>query len=571
MASRRRWNNLMPQDPLTQSYDAIVVGSGATGGWAAKRLSEAGLNVAIVEAGRNISAKEFTEHMPAFQLKYRNVSLDWLKSRPIQKQCYACMEYNYDWFVDDFENPYSTPPDKPFSWQRLRIVGGRTLVWGRQSYRLSDLDLKAKSHDGYGQDWPFSYNDLAPYYDIVEDYVGISGAAEQNEALPDGHFLPPMKMSCGETHFREVIGKRFGRTVTIGRTAILTKNHNGRLACHYCGPCERGCSTFSYFSSPFTTVKDALKTGKCTLLTNAVAAHVDMDRGSNRASGVTFVDGRTRQTKSIRGKAVILCAQALESTRILLNSATAGHEDGLGNSSGLLGRGLMDHSTGAGASGELTQFDERPSPYSGPHRANGIYVIRFRNVSKGPQEKNFIRGYGFQGGAVPGFDFRAPGFGADYKRAVKQGVYGISLGAFGECLARNENFISIDPNLKDTWGIPALHISMTYGENEKALQEDAAATAAEMLEAAGAKNIRVKSSVAEPGMAIHELGTARMGADPKTSVTDSYCQLHDVKNVFAMDGACFVSSGCQNPTLSMMAITVRACDHLVERFKRSEI
>lgn len=561
----------MFQDPLTRTYDAIVVGSGATGGWAAKRLSEAGLTVALLEAGRDVSPKEFTEHMPAFHLKYRNMSLDWLKSRPVQKQCYACTEYNYDWFVDDLQNPYSTPPSKPFSWQRLRIVGGRTLVWGRQSYRLSDLDFKAASHDGFGQDWPFSYKDIAPYYDIVEDYVGISGAAEQNDALPDGRFLPPMKMSCGEVYFRDVSSKRFGRTVTIGRTAILTQNHSGRLACHYCGPCERGCSTFSYFSSPFTTVKDALKTGKCTLVTNAVVAQVNMDASSNHATGVTFVDRITRQTKTLGGKAVILCAQSLESTRILLNSSTREHTNGLGNSSGLLGRGLMDHSTGAGAFGELRQFDEKPSPYSGPHRANGIYVIRFRNLAKGPQQKNFIRGYGFQGSAVPAFNFDAPGFGAGYKRAVKEGVYGISLVAFGECLARNENYVSIDPTLKDAWGIPALHISMFYGENEKALQEDAAETGAEMLEAAGAKNISIKSTLAEPGMAIHELGTARMGSDPKNSVTDQYCRLHDVPNVFAMDGACFVSSGCQNPTLTMMAIVVRSCDRLLERFKRQEI
>lgn len=560
----------MFQDPLKTTYDAVVVGSGATGGWAAKRLSEAGLKVALLEAGRNVSPKEFTEHMPEFRLRYRNVSLDWLQSRPIQKQCYACMEYNYDWFVDDLQNPYSTPPDKPFTWQRLRIVGGRTLVWGRQSYRLSDLDFKAASHDGYGSDWPLSYQELAPYYDLVEDYVGISGAAEGHEALPDGHFLPPMKMSCGEIHFREQVAKRFHRTVTIGRTAILTRNHNGRAACHYCGVCERGCATYSYFSSPFTTVKDALKTGNCTLLTNAIVARVDMTPGSNRANGVTFVDGITRQTKSVRAKNVFLCAQALESTRILLNSATAGHSAGLGNSSGLLGRGLMDHSTGAGATGELTGFSSKPTPYSGPHRANGIYVIRFRNLAKGPQQKNFIRGYGFQGGAVPGFNFNAQGYGASFKKAVLEGAYGINLGAFGESLAREENCVSLDPHLKDAWGIPALHISMTHGDNEKALHEDAAACAAEMLEAVGAKNISIRSTVAEPGMAIHELGTARMGADPKKSVTNAYGQLHDVTNVFVTDGACFVSSACQNPTITMMALTVRACDHLLERLKRGE-
>ncbi len=563
----------MADDPLTRSYDAIVVGSGATGGWAAKRLSEAGLNVALLEAGREVSSREFTEHKPEFQLKFRSFpgAGEWRKTRPIQTQCYACTEYNYDWFVNDLENPYSTPADKPFSWQRLRILGGRTLCWGRQSYRLSDLDFKAASLDGYGQDWPFSYRDLAPFYDIVEEYVGISGASEGNPALPDGRFLPAMKMTCGEIHFRAATAKNFGRTVTIGRSAILTQSHNGRSACHYCGTCERGCTSYSYFSSPFTTVKDALNTGKCTLITDAIVAHVEMDASTNRAAGVTFVDGATRQTKTIRGKAVILCAQALESTRILLNSATGAHRAGLGNSSGLLGRGLMDHSTGAGASGELSQFQDAPDPYSGPHRANGIYVIRYRNTSKATKHPNFIRGYGFQGSAGAEFNQDAGGFGVAYKNAVKAGVYRISLGAFGESLARDENFVSIDPKLKDAWGIPSLHISMTHGENERALHEDAAETAAEMLEAAGAKNIALRSTVAEPGMAIHELGTARMGLDSKTSVTDPYCQLHDVENVFAMDGACFVSSGCQNPTLTMMAITVRACDRLIDRFKKHEI
>jgi choline dehydrogenase-like flavoprotein len=561
----------MFQDPLTRSYDAIVVGSGATGGWAAKRLSEAGLAVAVLEAGRDVSPREFTEHTPPFELKYRNMSNTWKKSRPIQSQCYACTEYNYDWWVDDLKNPYTTPEDKPFTWRRLRVVGGRTLCWGHQSYRLSDLDFKAASHDGYGQDWPVSYSDMAPFYDLVEDYVGISGSAEGNDALPDGHFLPPMKMTCGEVHFRERIASQFGRTATIGRAAILTQPHNGRAACHNCGPCDRGCITYSYFSSPFTTLKDALRSGKCTLLTNAVVAHVNMDASTNLATGVTFVDGTTRQTKTIHAKAVILCAQALESTRILLNSSTSRHSAGLGNSSGLLGRGLMDHSTGAGASGELPQFKDAPGAYSGPHRANGIYVIRYRNLAKGPQQPDFIRGYGFQGTATPEFNVGAEGFGATYKQAVRQGVYRIGLGAFGESLARNENFVSIDPNLKDAWGIPALHISMTHGENEKAMHEDAAATAAEMLEAAGAGNIEINSNVAEPGMAIHDLGTARMGNDPGTSITDSYCQLHDVKNVFAMDGACFVSSGCQNPTLTMMAIAVRACDHLISRFGNREI
>ncbi|HEX3105263.1 MAG TPA: GMC family oxidoreductase, partial [Terriglobales bacterium] len=443
----------MAQDPLQQTYDAIVVGSGATGGWAAKRLSEAGLKVALLEAGRSVSAREFTEHMPAFKLKYRNHSPEVLRTRPIQRQCYACMEYNYEWFVNDLENPYSTPADKPFTWQRLRILGGRSLVWGRQSYRLSDVDFKAASRDGYDVDWPFSYADIAPYYDIVERYVGITGAAEGDEMLPDGQFLPPMKMSCGEIRLRDRVKKKFGRTVTIGRAAILTQPHNGRAPCHYCGPCERGCMTYSYFSSPFTTVKDALKTGNCTLITDAIVSHVNMNSSANKARGVTFIDRTTKQTKEVRGKTVILCAQALESTRILLNSSTREYPKGLGNSSGFLGHYLMDHVVGGGASGTFEDLNILPSA-NPPHRPNGIYVVRFRNTPATGKHPHFLRGYGFQGGAEPEFNMSAQGIGADYKKAVKLGTYNVSLGAFGESLANFDNFCEIDPNLKDAWGIP---------------------------------------------------------------------------------------------------------------------
>ena len=557
-------------DPLAQTYDVIVVGSGATGGWAAKQMAEAGLKVALLEAGRAVSPKEFTEHMPAYKLKYRDHSPEIARTRPVQKQCYACMEYNYEWFVNDLENPYSTPQGKPFTWQRLRILGGRSLVWGRQSYRMSDNDFKAASRDGYGDDWPISYADVAPYYDIVEKYVGITGAAEGNEMLPDGQFLPPMKMSCGEILMRDRVKAKFGRTVTIGRAAVLTQNHNGRLGCHYCGPCERGCSTFSYFSSPFTTVKDAQASGNCTLITNAVVSHVDMDNATNKARGVTYVDRLTRQVKEVKGKSVILCAQALESTRILLNSSTREHPNGLGNSSGVLGHYLMDHVVGGGASGKMPELKEKADANE-PQRPNGIYIPRFRNTPTSGKSSRFIRGYGYQGGADPEFNFAAEGYGTQFKNAVKDGVYGISLGAFGESLARWDNHVDIDKDLKDAWGIPALRISMTHGENEAALMEDAAAQAAEMLEATGAKDIKLQANVEMPGMAIHELGTARMGTDPKKSVVNPFNQTHDVKNVFVMDGATFVSSACQNPTLSMMAITVRACANLVDRFRRNDV
>jgi choline dehydrogenase-like flavoprotein len=563
------WNHIEP-DPLQQTYDAVVVGSGATGGWAAKQLAEAGLQVALLEAGRAVSPTEFTEHTPAYKLKYRDHSPEIARTRPIQKQCYACMEYNYEWFVNDLENPYSTPPDKPFTWQRLRVLGGRSLVWGRQSYRLSDNDFKAASRDGYDVDWPISYAELAPYYDIVEKYVGITGAAEGNEMLPDGQFLPPMKMSCGEVLLRDRVKAKFGHTVTIGRAAVLTQNHNGRLACHYCGPCERGCRTFSYFSSPFTTVADAQNSGHCTLITNAVVSHVDMDNATNKASGVTYVDRLTRQVKQVRGKSVILCAQALESTRILLNSSTREYPKGLANSSGALGHYLMDHVVGGGASGTLPEMKVRPDANE-PQRPNGIYVPRFRNTPSSKKHSQFIRGYGYQGEGGAGFNFGAEGYGTSFKGAVKEGVYSIGLGAFGESLARWDNYIEIDSNLKDAWGIPALRIVMSHGDNEAALMDDAAAQAAEMLEAAGAKDIKVQAHVETPGMAIHELGTARMGNDPKKFVLNAFNQTHDVKNLFVMDGASFVSSACQNPTLTMMAVTVRACTHLAERFKKGEV
>jgi choline dehydrogenase-like flavoprotein len=560
----------MPQDPLQQTYDAVVVGSGATGGWAAKQLAEAGLKVALLEAGRAVSPTEFTEHTPAYQLKYRDHSPEIVRTRPIQKQCYACMEYNYEWFVNDLDNPYSTPPDKPFTWQRLRVLGGRSLVWGRQSYRLSDSDFKAASLDGYGDDWPISYADLAPFYDIVEKYVGITGAAEGNEMLPDGQFLPPMKMSCGEVLLRERVKAKFARTVTIGRAAVLTQSHNGRAACHYCGPCERGCRTFSYFSSPFTTVADAQNSGNCTLITNAVVSHVNMDNASNKATGVTHVDRLTRQVKEVRAKSVILCAQAMESTRILLNSSTREYPTGLANSSGALGHYLMDHVVGGGASGQLREMKVRPDANQ-PQRPNGIYIPRFRNTPSSKKHSQFIRGYGYQGEGGPEFNFAAEGYGASFKGAVKEGAYGIGLGAFGESLARWDNYIEIDSNLKDAWGIPALRIVMTHGDNEAALMDDAAAQAAEMLEAAGAKDIKMQVRVEMPGMAIHELGTARMGNDPKKSVLNAFNQTHDVKNLFVMDGASFVSSACQNPTLTMMAVTVRACSHVIDRFRKSEI
>jgi choline dehydrogenase-like flavoprotein len=555
-------------------FDVLVIGSGASGGWVAKQLTEAGVRVALLEAGRPHTAKDFREHMRPFDLKYRDKAHDLLRrTRPKQKECYACTEFNYDWFANDLEEPYTTPDDKPFSWQgRLRIVGGRTNVWGRQSYRLSDLDFKAASFDGYGDDWPLGYDDLAPYYDRVEAYVGITGMAEGVYELPDGKFQPPMGMTCTEIRLRSRVKEKLGWTVTLGRSANLTRPTNGRAACHYCGPCERGCMTKSYFNAAFTTVSDALATGRCTLITNAMVYKVLMDAERNRATGVLYIDRLTREPREVYGRVVVLCAQALESTRILLNSATRDYANGLANSSGALGRYLQDHLwVAGGATGEFPDLPQKPT-LDGPHRPDGIYVIRFRNTKSGPPYKKFLRGYGFQGGSKAEFNFRAPGFGEAFKQGVRNGVATLGLAGFGEALPRRENFVEIDPRAVDIYGIPALRIHMTWSDNEKAMIPDMAESAAEMLEAAGAKNVQpwtVPDRV--PGMGIHEVGTARMGVDPKRSVLNQFQQSHDIPNLFVMDGACFTSSGCQNPTLTIMALAVRSTDYLMEEMKKGHL
>lgn len=339
------------QDVSKRTFDVVVVGSGASGGWACKRLSEAGLKVVLVDAGRPRTDKDNREHMEPFELKYRNQVKEVIRrTRPIQGQLYACDEFNYDWFANDLEEPYTTASQTQFAWLgRLRLTGGRTNVWGRVSLRLSDLDFKAASFDGFGEDWPISYQDVAPYYDLVEGYVGVAGRAEGLNCLPDGNFQPDMGLTCVEAHFRNRVKEKLGWTVTPTRTANLTQAVNGRPECHYCGPCERGCVTKSYFNSAFTTVADALQTGNCTHIPNAMAYRVLMDADRNRAQGVLYIDRITRQPKEVRGGVVVLCAQSLESVRILLNSATRQYPNGLANSSGVLGHYLMDHMTGGGA------------------------------------------------------------------------------------------------------------------------------------------------------------------------------------------------------------------------------
>ena len=556
-------------------YDAIVVGSGISGGWAAKELTEAGLRTLVLEAGGPIDpARDYVEHLQPHQVRFRGYGdrERLAKEQPIQRECYACDEYSGKFFVNDRENPYTTPDDAPFRWFRGRQVGGRSLTWGRQVYRWSDLDFEANLKDGHGNDWPIRYADLAPWYSHVERFIGVSGAREGLDQLPDGEFLPPMNMSVTEAHTREKVLKAFGgqRVWTIGRAAILTQPHNGRAACHYCGPCERGCITHSYFSSNGSTLPAAERTGRLTVRPWSVVAEVVHDPRTGRAKGVRVIDARTMAETVYEARVIYLCASAFESTRILLNSRSAAHPTGMGNASGTLGKYIMDHHYYWGASGRMPGFEQYKSE---GNRPNGMYVARFRNTRTGPQHPDFLRGYGMQGGSGGRGRWNGEGHGAAWKARVLNDLnpWGIGIHGWGETLPREENALALDPTVKDKWGVPALRITCRWGENERKMQEDMVRTATEMLDAAGATNITPTRSNNPPGHCIHEMGGARMGRSADVSVCDADNALWEVPNVHVTDGACMASSACQNPSITYMAITARAVSRTVERLKRGEL
>jgi choline dehydrogenase-like flavoprotein len=556
-------------------YDAVVVGSGMTGGWAAKELTERGLRTLVLEAGRSIvPEKDYVEHVPTWEMPFRGMrnQKELLRDQPIQSLCYACQEPNSQFFVNDTENPYTTDPDKPFRWIRGRQVGGRSIVWGRQCYRWSDLDFEANLREGVAIDWPIRYADLAPWYDYVEDFIGISGEPLGLAHLPDGKFLPPMELNCAERVVQKSVAKCYGREriLTIGRAAVLTRAHRGRAACHYCGPCERGCITLSYFSSVNATLPVAEKTGRLTLRPFSTVHSLVFDAKSRRVTGVRVIDSQTRAAVEFHAPLVFLCASALESTRILFNSATGEFPSGLANSSGELGHNLMDHVKGGGATGIIPGDENR---HCFGNRPNIVYMPRFRNVQQ--RHAGFLRGYGFQGEAGrEGWDRGASetAFGADFKRAISRpGPWRFTFVGYGECLPIQNNFVELDTLRVDAWGIPILKIHCSFGDNEFALRKDMSIAAAEMLSAAGALSIQPFLDDDPPGFSIHEMGTARMGRDPKTSVLNSWNQCHDVKNLFITDGSCMASSSCVNPSLTYMALTARACDHAVTLLKRGEL
>jgi choline dehydrogenase-like flavoprotein len=560
------------QTAKTNTFDAIVIGSGITGGWAAKELTEKGLQTLVLEAGQTIvPEKDYVEHVPVWEVKFRGMRDRQYDKVHRERQKHIADEWNAKFFVDDLENPYTTPADQPYLFLRGRHVGGRSVMWGRQSYRWSDLDFEANLKDGHGVDWPIRYRDIEPWYDYVEDFIGVSGQAENLPQLPDGKFLPPFEMNCAELGMRDIVAQKFpDRRLTMGRTAILTVPHRGRAACHYCGPCGRGCITRSYFSSIHSTLPAAEATGKMTLRPFSVVHSLIFDSKTRRITGVRVIDAQTKQTVEFRAKVVFLCASTLESARILMNSATPEFSTGLANSSGQLGRNLMDHIFHSGATGIMLGHEDREQL---GNRPNGIYMPRFRNVKD--KHPDFVRGYGYQGGAGRedwGRGSEMQGFGADFKHTLrKPGPWRFTFGAWGECLPHPDNRMELDKSKVDAWGIPAMRISHKWRENELAIFKDATTAAAEMLEAAGAKDITLMTTPSLPGECIHEMGSARMGRDPKTSVLNQWNQAHDVKNLFVTDGSFMTSSACQNPSLTYMAMTARACDYATKQMRQGEL
>ncbi|GAA0547147.1 GMC oxidoreductase [Chitinophaga japonensis] len=554
------------------TYDAIVVGSGISGGWAAKELCEKGLKTLVLERGRNVEhVKDYTTAMMnPWEFRHRLQFTNEMKENyPIQSRCYAFDEATQQFWVNDKENPYNEV--KPFNWLRGYQVGGRSLMWGRQCYRWSDLDFEANAKDGHGVDWPIRYKDIAPWYDYVERFAGVSGQAEGLPQLPDGQFLPPMEMNCLEKHVAARIREKYNdRIITIGRIAHATKPMQNGRQCQYRDLCARGCPYTGYFSSNGVTLPAAAATGNLTLRPDSIVTEVIYDEQKGRATGVRVLDAHTLQTVEYYANIIFLNGSTLGTAFILLNSVSNRFPNGLGNDSEQVGHNLMDHHYGVGASGEFDGFEDQY--YNAGRRPNGIYIPRFRNVNAATRQKDYVRGFGYQGGAGRGRAGSSEGVGAAYKEAqLVPGKWGMSVGAWGEHLPYYENKVTLNKDKKDKYGLPTLDIDCAFRDNELAMRKDMQQSAIEMLEATGLKNVHGYDDMPPPGHCIHEMGTARMGKDPGTSVLNKWNQVHAVKNVFITDGACMTSSACQNPSITYMALTARAADYAVKEGKKGNI
>ncbi|GAO41030.1 GMC oxidoreductase [Flavihumibacter petaseus] len=548
-------------------YDAIIVGSGISGGWAAKELCEKGLKVLLLERGAPIEHPSYpTATMDPWDFPHRQqLSKEDRALRPIQSRHYSYREDNKHFYIRDLENPYRE--EKRFDWIRGDVLGGRSLLWARACYRWSDLDFEANLRDGHGIDWPIRYSDIAPWYDYVESFIGVSGNRDGIPHLPDGPFQPAFEMNAVEKYFQQKVSDSYsGRQVIMGRTANLTQPVKGRSNCQARNLCHRGCPFGAYFSTNASTLPAAQATGNLVIRPYSLVNQVLYDEQKQRATGVEVIDTQTKQTITFNARLIFLNAATVATTAILLNSVSRRFPTGMGNGSDQLGRNLMDHHKGWSITGDIDGFED--SYYSG-RRPTPIYIPRFRNATESTSK--FLRGYHFGASA---YRKRPPadGIGASLKESLSEpGGWQLGLYAFGECLPYPDNRITLDHHQKDPWGRPTIVVDCHFRENEKIMHEDMGEAGKEMLEKAGFKNIQASGSISFPGNANHEMGTARMGNDPKTSVLNAFNQLHEVPNVLVTDGSCMTSSSCVNPSLTYMALTARACDHAVRELKKGNI
>lgn len=550
----------------SEPFDVCVVGSGAAGGIAAYVLTQKGLRVALLEAGRPVDpSRDYLEHVWPYELRNRGFG----KGAHLKSQWRGSEFWSHLASVNLPGEPYTVAGGRKFHWYRTRLVGGRTNVWGRKSLRFSKHDFKARSLDGAGEDWPIDYADVAPYYDRVERLIGVTGTRENLPILPDGIFQPAPPFRCYENLIKKGAAK-LGIPVIAQRFAVITQPHDGRAPCHYCGACQRGCVSASRFSSNQVLIPKALSTGRLALLSHSMAVEVTVD-AEMRASGVLYVDKQTGQTREIRSRTVIVAGGTLESTRLLLYSTSSRFPNGIANSSGLLGKNFVEH-IGASVSGYFPQL-ERARPTNEDGILSGHAFIPWW----GYRRKNpHLRGYHVEmgGGAqmFPGHAYNTEGFGSGFKakvRALHPAVF--SLGTHGEMLPNPGSFVELDPSAKDALGIPVLKIHFEYGENERLMFKAIIENLQQIIEASGGKVRSVSRDLRPPGQSIHELGTARMGDNPKTSVVNRYCQAHDIPNLFVNDGACFTSGSDKNPTLTIMALSWRASDYLAEEMRKGNL